>query len=279
MARDPRLGIRGSLIAPGVVPQVAQEEQALATKIMAFVGGAAAVAGGAAQFAAIEKESRAMRDTDKFLDAQARGAGIPEQFETVEVHNAVWRNKANRVLDTIDPRTVERTIDEDDTAVIHRLIGEHTPGTPKIFRAVFREGLRQKFGQQIICDARLALRVGLSDTAADLRRQAYTGDIEGTKEAQIAHNLLADRAFYSEDQKNQPIVDGLTRAANDGFEKRVTDLAPQFLKPDDSTRLIAVARSRRQSKTSRLCLKLSGITGNTQSLDQLRQANSHIYRG
>ncbi len=205
-----RLGISGSLIAPGVVPQVAQEEQALATKIMAFVGGAAAVAGGAAQFAAVQEEVQAMRDTDKALDAQARGAGIPEQFETFGVHNAIWRNEANKALDTIDPATVRRGPNEDDTAVIHRLIGEHTPiGAPTIFRATFNEGIRQKFGQFIVQQARLAQRKAIEDVGDDVTNQAVNSEIVRLAEINAPYEILIDGVGGSETDK----LFGMVRAA------------------------------------------------------------------
>lgn len=241
MARDPRLGIQGALIAPGITPQRPQapslEELGLATKIQAFVSGAEGVARGAAYLAAVQEESQRIQDSEDIIESRARGAGIPEQLRTVSVHNEVWSNEAAKALDTLDPSTIKRKPNEKDADVLHRWIGLNTPvGAPDVFKAALLEGGREKFARNAVREARLAQIKALDDLGANRRRTAYSETPEDHQKAIDAHKIVADRLGVSEDAQRAESRAGVQQAAEEGNVDQVEKMS-KFLDPADAKRL------------------------------------------
>lgn len=254
MARTPvpRLGITRSLAARGITPQRPQapapEPSGMAQALQQLLHGVTGTARAAAQFAATHEKMQQMDDTEKHLASIARDEGIPKQFLTFGVHNAVWRNEANKKLATIDPETVKRGPNEDDTTVLHRIFEDGSRGMPDAFKGPFLEGLRHKWGQYKIKQVRLAKAKLRDDTAANLRQAVYSGDPDEIAKAQAPWNTLADEAQLSEDQKRQPTLEGARRLANEGLETRARKIA-KLLPADDADRLIRIARTNRQTLT------------------------------
>jgi len=220
--RAPRLGIQRTLAAPGITPQQPSQPSNMAVALQQLVGAAAGTARAGAQFAAVHQELQKMDDTEKYLAAAAKDEAIPN-FATVEVHNAVWQNKANQTLDTLDPATLEWGADE-ETTVLHRWTNAHTPaGAPPIYEATLLQGARQKFAAHGIRQARQAKATVLNDLASGVRREIATGTPESIDKALAAFNPPATAAKLSEYDMLRPIVEGARFAASNGDVARAEE--------------------------------------------------------
>ncbi len=234
MAIVPRLGIQRSLIAPGVIPQAPQSSPGRIEALNRLLGAATSTAASAAQFAAVRETMREIRDDEAILESAAKGEGIPKQLLTVSRHNAVWRNEAAKVLETLDPRTLERNPGETDAVVMRRWRRNHTPaGAPDAYIAALREGTRRRFSAFVVNNVRTAQRKLTSDMGENLGRAAYNQGVEATREAAAAWKPVADAAGIPQAVQDSRILDGLTRAANEGrheYVKEMIGLLPENMR-------------------------------------------------
>jgi len=237
----PRLGIQRSLIAPGVSPTMPQApappSDGTATRIMQLLQAATGTARATAQFAAVHEKMQEMQDTQDIIESKARGEGIPKQLRTFGVHNAVWRNEAAKVLETLDPRTLERAPNEDDTALLHRWISEHTPaGAPDVYKAAMLDGARSKFSRYKIEETRLAKAREYNSLRELNRRTAYGGTPEDMQKNLDISTPFGDAQGVSREAQRKDYLTGFLAAANEGRIDHIKSME-KFMAPDEFKRL------------------------------------------